>query len=188
MTYLRFPHLSGDRIAFVADDDVWVVDAGGGRAERLTSDRVAASRPRLSPDGTQLAWATRRDGNPEVYVAPVSGGAGVRLTWWNHLNTRVLGWDASGRVIASSAGQQPFRSRQWAYALPVDGTPGERLPLGPLCGLARHPSGVTVLQTALNREPATWKRYRGGTRGRLWIDRAGDGRFVRHLSELDGQL
>ena len=25
MTYLRYPHLAGDRIVFVADDDVWAV-------------------------------------------------------------------------------------------------------------------------------------------------------------------
>ena len=29
-TYLRSPHLSGDRVVFVADDDVWSVSAGGG--------------------------------------------------------------------------------------------------------------------------------------------------------------
>ena len=74
VTYLRFPHVSGQLITFVADDDVWLVERDGGRAERLTSDRVAASRPKLSPDGTQVAWASRRDGNPEVYVAPVDGG------------------------------------------------------------------------------------------------------------------
>jgi len=79
VTYLRYPHLAADRIVFVADDDVWAVSPGGGRAERLTSDRAAVSRPKLSPDGTQLAWASRRDGNPEVYVAPVDGGAATRL-------------------------------------------------------------------------------------------------------------
>jgi tricorn protease len=188
VTYLRTPHCSGDTIVFVADDDVWVVTANGGRAERLTADRVPAYRPRLSPDGTQVAWATRRDGNPEVYVTPVAGGAATRLTYWNHTQTRVLGWSADGRVIVASPAQQPFRTRAWAYALPTDGTPGERLPYGPISGLARNPSGAVVLQSMINREPATWKRYRGGTSPKLWIDRSGDGSFERLLAELTGQL
>ena len=66
MTYLRYPHLAGDRVVFVADDDVWVVDADGGRAERLTSDRVAGvasagSRPTArSWRGPAVATATPR--------------------------------------------------------------------------------------------------------------------------------
>ena len=187
-TYLRFPQLSGDRVVFVADDDVWVVDSGGGRAERLTSDRVPASRPRLSPDGSTLAWASARDGQPEVYVAPISGGAATRLTYWNHASTRVLGWAGDGRVVVASAALQPFRTRVWAHALPTDGGPGERLPFGPINGLARRADGTVVVQSVANREPATWKRYRGGTRTKLWIDRAGSGEFERLLAELNGQL
>jgi tricorn protease len=186
--YLRHPHLTGDRIVFVADDDVWIVDASGGRAERLTADRAPAARPRLSPDGTLLAWTSARDGNNEVYVAPVAGGEATRLTYWNHAGTRVLGWSADGRVIVATPALQPFRTQAWGYALPTDGGPGERLPLGPINGLARRPDGAVVVQSVVHREPATWKRYRGGTRPKLWIDRAGSGEFERLLAELDGQL
>ncbi len=188
MTYLRFPHLVGEEIVFVADDDVWRVAASGGRAERLSSDRVPVARPRLSPDGTQLAWASRRDGNPELYAAPVAGGPATRLTYWNHLRTRVLGWASDGRVLATSPALQPFRSRSWAYALPIDGGPAERLPYGPVNGVARRPDGVTVLQSTLSGEPAMWKRYRGGTRGKFWIDPLGSAWFVRMLADLDAQL
>ncbi len=188
MTYLRFPHLAAERLVFVADDDVWAVSPEGGRAERLTSDRAAVLRPKLSPDASMLAWASRRDGNPEVYVTPVAGGAATRLTYWNHLLTRVLGWSADGRVVVSSPAGQPFRTHNWAYALPVDGAAGERLPYGPISGLARRPDGAVVLQSTVHREPPTWKRYRGGTRPKLWIDADGSGRFERLLAELDGQL
>src|SRR5689334_9076735 len=70
MTYLRYPQLVGDTVVFVADDDVWLVPASGGTARRLTSDRAPVARPRLSADGTAVAWTSRRDGNPEVYWVP----------------------------------------------------------------------------------------------------------------------
>lgn len=186
-TYLRSPHLSGDAVVFVADDDVWLVDASGGVATRLTSDNAPASRPRLSPDGGTVAWASRRDGVPEVYVVPVAGGAPTRLTWWGSAQTRVLGWDADGRVVAATTAGEGQRSRAWAHALPVTGGPGERLPYGPVAAIARSASGAVAMQSVVFREPATWKRYRGGTAAKLWLDADGSGRFERFL-DLDGQV
>src|SRR5262249_33975716 len=102
--------------------------------------------------------------------------------------TRVLGWTNDARVVVSSGALQPFPSHSWSYALPIDGSPGDRLPYGPINGLARRPDRATVLQSTIHREPATWKRYRGGTRGRFWLDASGSGEFGRFLTELDGQL
>ena len=36
MAYLRQPSIAGDVIAFVAEDDVWTMDASGGAATRST--------------------------------------------------------------------------------------------------------------------------------------------------------
>ncbi len=187
-SYLRNPHLVGDTVAFIADDDVWTVSIAGGSASRVTSDRAPVSRPRLSPDGATVAWASRRDGAPEVYATDLRGGAPSRLTYWASAQTRVLGWDADGRVVASSSAGQPFRTHCWAYALPRSGEPGEQLPYGPVSGLARAASGAVVVQSVVLREPATWKRYRGGTAAKLWIDPDGSGIFRRLLAELNGQL
>ena len=81
-TYLRSPHTVGDAVVFVLDDDVWTVPLAGGVATRLTADHAPVSRPRLSPDGSRVAWASRRDGAPEVHVLEVAGGTPTRLTWW----------------------------------------------------------------------------------------------------------
>jgi tricorn protease len=34
--YLRYPHIHGDLLVFVAEDDVWLAPADGGLAWRLT--------------------------------------------------------------------------------------------------------------------------------------------------------
>ena len=53
--YLRFPHLHADLLTFVADDDVWLAPADGGRAWRLSADRARAGHPRLARDGRSVA-------------------------------------------------------------------------------------------------------------------------------------
>ena len=85
--YLRYPHIHGDLLTFTAGDDVWLAPAAGGRAWRLTADDVPASYPRFSRDGSQLAWTSWRDGNPEIYAADTEGGPAARLTYWGDPQT-----------------------------------------------------------------------------------------------------
>jgi tricorn protease len=185
--YLRFPHLHADLLTFIADDDVWLAPVSGGRAWRLSADRARASYPRLARDGSAVAWTGRRDGAPEVYVASLDGGVSRRLTFWGDDHTRVSGWSAGGEVIAVTASGQPFGHHTWAHAVrPGDGAP-RRLPFGPVADLAIEPAAVALLTGRQSREPAFWKRYRGGTAGRLWVSRDGQ-QFSRVAPTLPGQI
>jgi tricorn protease len=186
--YLRFPHLHDDLITFVAEDDVWLAPVDGGRAWRVTADQVGAERPRFSPDGATLAWTSWRDVEPEVHVAPVEGGPARRLTYWGDGMTAVIGWTPDGDVMARSCVGQPSIRHGWAYAVPLDGSPAGRLPFGPVGEVAFSGSGAILLGSVVTREPAHWKRYRGGTFGKLWLDRDGTGEFARILSEVDGNV
>ncbi|GAB1515430.1 S41 family peptidase [Actinophytocola sp. KF-1] len=185
--YLRFPHLHGELVTFVAEDDVWLAPLGGGRAWRVSADQTTVSSPRFSADGTHLAWTSWRDVEPEVHVAPADGGPSRRLTHWADVNTEVLGWTAEGEVLAISTVGQPSIRRTWAYAIALDGRT-RKLPYGPVGGVATGPGGAVLLLGAASREPAWWKRYRGGTMGKLWLDADGAGEFSRFLPDLDGNL
>lgn len=183
-------------ITFVAEDDVWAAPLDGGRSWRVSADNLPAATPRISPDGTQVAWTSTRDGAPEVHLAPLDGGMARRLTYWGDERTTVRDWlpAADGGepeiVVVSSYGQDT-RSRTWARTVPVDGGPGRVLPYGPVSAVAQGPDGGVLLSSAgqsRGRDAARWKRYRGGTAGKLWIDVRGDGTFERVHADLNGNL
>jgi tricorn protease len=184
--YLRYPHLHGDLLTFVAEDDVWIAPLSGGRAWRLSADGVPVSHPRFSPDGQWLAWTSRRDGEPEVFVAPAEGGESRRLTYWGSMETQVCGWTPTGEILALTSWRQAFDHHTLAYAVPVDGEPARPLNWGPVGGADIAGDGAVALVTVAGQEPAQWKRYRGGATGRLWLD-SGEG-FRRVLADLEGNL
>lgn len=186
-SYLRFPHVRGDLVTFTAEDDVWVAPLDGGRAWRVSADDVPVNHPRISPDGTTLAWTSTRDGAPEVYTAPVDGGPSRRLTHWGSRRTQVRDWTPDGEVLAISAAGRHSTRHSWARTVPLDGGPATTLPYGPVGAVAHGPHTV-LLSAQMNRDASAWKRYRGGTAGKLWIDRDGDGEFVRLHEELDGNI
>jgi tricorn protease len=185
--YLRFPHVHGELLAFVAEDDIWLAPVAGGRAWRLTSDRGRASYPRFSPDGAMIAWTSLRDGSPEVYTAATDGGQPVRRTYWGDPRTKTIGWTRQGEVLAISATGQPSTANSMAYAVPLDAPP-VRLPFGQVNDLARTETSTALLTGRMGGEPAYWKRYRGGTAGRLWVATGDDPLFSRVLSGLNGQF
>jgi tricorn protease len=191
--YLRYPHITNDLVVFVAADDVWLAPLTGGRAWRFTTDEARAATPRLAPDGTHVAWVSAKDGSPEIYVAGLAGGTSTRLTYWGTSWARVCGWTPAGEVLAVSGANQPFAHYVRARALTttLSGRPGaERvLPFGPVSDLSLGTNGdgtrgdsapddgrgagtvglLTGKWGGFNDDPANWKRYRGGTAGRLWV-------------------
>jgi tricorn protease len=186
--YYRTPSIHGSTIVFVCEDDLWSVDAAGGIARRLTAGPAPCTLPRISPDGSTVAYVGRDEGSPEIYVIPAIGGRPRRLTFLGSDALYVSGWSADGSEIffTSDAGVA-FVKETWAFAVHRDGGAPRRLPVGHAMSLAVAANGATVIGRN-NLDPARWKRYRGGTAGQLWIDPAGNGTFARLGKELDGNL
>ncbi|MFF2638298.1 S41 family peptidase [Streptomyces niveus] len=196
VAYLRYPHLHDDLLCFAAEDDLWVAPLSSAkhrpdRAWRVTVDRTRVGHPRFSPDGSQIAYTSWRSLDPEIHLAPVAGGPARRLSYWGSTDTRVCGWtppdkDGSAQILAVSSHGQPFSYYSWAYSVPTDGSPGGKLPWGPVADIAiadvEGERRSLLLTGKPPHEPAAWKRYRGGAMGRLWLH------GERLLADLPGHL
>ena len=72
------PHWSptGDRIAFQAGRDIWVVLAEGGAPFKLTKDPATDQHPVWSPKGDELFFCSDRGGSSNIWKVSVDEGTG----------------------------------------------------------------------------------------------------------------
>ena len=59
---------------------IWRVPLDGSQPEALTSAESSSTKPRLSPDGTRLAFLRNVDGRPQVHVMSLHGGESDALS------------------------------------------------------------------------------------------------------------
>jgi TolB protein len=75
----------GQHIACTLSQDgnaeIYVLDARGGNAQRLTNHRSIDTAPAWSPTGRELAFTSDRSGSPQVYLMDAVGGSIRRLTF-----------------------------------------------------------------------------------------------------------
>lgn len=186
--YFRTPQISPDgrQIAFVYAGDIWVVDANGGAAERLTVHTAGHIAPRWSPDGSHLAFASWRAGSLDVYVLPLQGGDPRRLTCHDS-SSSAEAWSHDGSHVFFSSYRELQGSAIYRVAA-AGGTPIAWIaqPYEDLDSLAVSPDG-SLLAFNLSRD-RWWRRgpnpYGGAE---VWVasNAPGAGDF-RKLSDYDG--
>lgn len=178
---LRFPAVSGDKIAFSYAGDLYSVSISGGVARKLTTYNGYEMFPHFSPDGKWIAFTAQYDGNTEVYVMPSDGGEPKRLTY-----TATLGRDdisdrmGPNNIITSWTNDSKkiiYRSRKQSwndfigqlFQVSVDGGMSEQLPL-PSGGFNSFSAdGKKLAFNRVMREFRTWKYYKGGMADDIWI-------------------
>ncbi|MHC4894143.1 MAG: hypothetical protein ACYTFV_12475, partial [Planctomycetota bacterium] len=63
---------SGRWVTFAHAGDIWIVEAEGGVATRLTAHPAEERRSAFSPDGSLIAFESDRDGSRNLYTMPLT--------------------------------------------------------------------------------------------------------------------
>lgn len=81
--WVRYPSISpdGQSIAFTYKGDLYRVASKGGEARQLTFHTAHDYKPVWSKDGSQLAFASDRYGNFDIFIMDAMGGEASRLTF-----------------------------------------------------------------------------------------------------------
>jgi len=170
---LHEPAVSGDRIAFIYAEDLWVADLDGSHARQLTTHDGIESHPRFSPAGDLLAFSAEYDGNTDIFVIPVEGGVPRRLTWHPAADL-VQDFSADGTEILFTSPRNTYAVRlQQLYTVPVRGGFPTQVPLPHADAGVFSPDDSKIAYRPHWEAFNEWKHYRGGTASRIVIfDRA----------------
>jgi tricorn protease len=129
--WMRYPAISpdGSQIVFSYKGDLYKVAAAGGNAQPLTLHDAHDSYPIWSRDGKQIAFASDRYGNFDVFVMPAEGGEAKRLTFnsaadfpsdFTPDNTHVL-FNSSRHTVNTNVRFPSPGTFQQLYKVPVNG-------------------------------------------------------------------
>jgi dipeptidyl aminopeptidase/acylaminoacyl peptidase len=97
-------------------EDLWVAPTDGSAApRRLTYTKAAETGVAWSPDGTRIAFATRRedDAVAQIYVLPMNGGEAQRVTHV-HSSASYPKWRPDGKAILFESEYDPIAAERRA--------------------------------------------------------------------------
>jgi tricorn protease len=166
---LREPSISANHIVFVHANDLWVVDREGGDARRLTTSEGAETNPRISPDGSLVAFSGQYDGNVDVYIIPIAGGEPERLTWHPGADI-VQDWMPDGKSVIFMSGRDGYPTVNTKfYSVSLDGKTPEALPVPFGFAGSISPDGTNMAYQPYRFWDPEWRNYRGGQAQPIWI-------------------
>ena len=191
----------GKEIVFTYKGDIYKVSANGGNAVQLT--------------GRQIAFASDRHGNADIFIMPAGGGPATRLTY-NSTSETPWTFTADGKYVLFSASIQdpaasamfPTSSMSELYKVPVTGGRTEQVLGTPAEMVNFDKSGNMMLYQDQKGFEDKWRKHHTSSITRdIWLydtttgkhtnltDRAGedrnpvfspDGNTVYFLSERNG--
>jgi tricorn protease len=182
--YFRFPTVNKNKIAFVADDDLWLLENENSIPRRLTSNLSDVTHPKFSADGKWIAFTAKEEGQMEIYLVSSEGGEIERLTYLGGRSFTV-GW-RNNEIIFRTDAESPHAGYYFLYSININTRVITKLIKYGVATDISFGNGFTVLGRN-TLEPARWKRYRGGTAGELWIDRNNRGNYEKFL-DLKGNF
>ncbi len=148
--------------------DVWMLPAGGGEPQQVTTDPSVDAGPRWHPDGSGLVFYSTRTGHREIWTMQVGGGPARQLTR-GEAESFYPAWSPDGREIVVE--------RNGVFVMPAAG--------GQERNLTNNPDDIHA-DWSPDGKWIAFDSPRGGAQ-HVWRVPASGGQFER-LTEAPGSL
>ena len=194
--WMRYPAISpdGKQIAFCYKGSIYVAEAAGGEATRITPTAHYDYAPVWSPDSKTIAFASNRYGNFDIFTVDAKGGTPKRVTT-NSASEEPSAFSPDGKKIYFSASISdpvesalfPKGSMQELYAIPVGGGRYERVLATPAQTLCFSKDGKRFLyQDRKGGEDDLRKHHTSSITRDIWIYDTESGKHTQ-LSQWEGE-
>ena len=183
--FYRYPALHGNTLVFAAEGDLWTVPLAGGMAQRLTTHHGEETHPRISPDGSTLAFTARYEGPAELYTMPVNGGLPARRTYEGE-RSLATAWMPDGRLVYTTTHYSTLPQPQMV-SMDLEENRRDRIPLYTATEGAWDESGRVLFFVRPAFHNNVTKRYKGGTARDIWRFEEGAEEAVELTGDYDGE-
>ena len=194
--WMRYPAISpnGEMIAFTYKGDIYTVPTTGGKATQLTTHPAHDTRPVWSPDGKQIAFASDRNGNFDVFIMNKEGGAPTQLTV-HSANEYPETFSDNDHVLYSASIQQDVKDSQFPSSLFAQiyqvGTQGGRPELFSslaMENLAFSKDGKQVLYNYFKGYEDPWRKHHQSSITRdIWLCTLDNDRTFKKITSFRGE-
>ena len=193
--WIRYPSVSpdGSTIAFVYQGDIYTVLLEGGQAERLTFHPEMDLQPVWSPDGQEIAFASERHGNFDVFLMNAKGGEATRLSY--HSNNEIpLNFSADGQIIYFDAHriddsenrEYPATSHTELYSVPVHGGGITQVFSIPVKALSERDNSGFLYEDMPGREDIWRKHHQSAVTHDVWLFNRSESSHTK-LTDFEGE-
>jgi len=177
--WLRYTSISPDglTILFCYKGDIWSVAASGGTATPLTLTDSYEMMPVWSHDGKQIAFASDRNGNYDIFVMASKGGVAKRLTF-SSARELPSGFTANNGDVIFSANRQdvatnaqfPISLMSELYTVPVKGGKVSMLLPSPALSACPTSIGDKIIYEDIKGYESEWRKHHTSAIARdIWL-------------------
>ncbi|NOL60482.1 peptidase S41, partial [Ferroplasma acidiphilum] len=166
-----YPDINDNLVVFVNDNDLWKYNISTKNIERLTNNLGIVTNPKISPDKKYVYFRlmTGKSGeSSDIYSIDLEKGNLNRITYLcgkstsRRMYTSIAGFDKNGNLIISTDAYYPFGTPM-LYRIVNENI--EPLNLGPALNIIYHGDYTIIGRNTIDMPH--WKRYKGGTRGKI---------------------